>query len=77
VAVNADRRESDLRQAEDATLERWRRSASGAAGATGAAPAITASEPIELWRALLIILALVLIGESALGNWRLSPEAAT
>lgn len=76
VAVNPDRREADLRPADGETLTRWRDSVGGTAGE--AVIAATEPEPgrLELWHALLLALAVVLIGESVLGNLYLSPATA-
>lgn len=77
VAVNPDRRESDLRVAQESTLRQWRQSVGGTAQTTDAEALTLESEPVELWPALLLILALVLLGESVLGNWYLRPGSTT
>ena len=69
VAVNADPRESDLATMTPEVLARWRRAVARpeqAATATGAA-ALDAP-PLELWWGVLIVLALVVLAESLLGN---------
>ncbi len=74
VAVNPDPRESDLAVIEGATLQRWL-DAMGGPGAAGDGPDFElAAEPVELWHTLLLILALVLIAESALANVHLAPR---
>lgn len=74
VAVNTDPRESLLAPIDAATLGRWE-GAIGAADTTreAVAPELQA-RPYELWHALLLILVLVLIAESALANAYLAPR---
>jgi len=72
VAVNPDRRESDLSRADTAVLARWRESMDGGTTPTGAAPAAITPSRVELWHSLLLVLALVVIGEAVLGNYYLS-----
>jgi hypothetical protein len=72
VAVNTDRRESDLSPATPETLTLWQNTASGAAGPGGT----TANEPRPLslwWYVMLAVLALT-IAESLLGNRHLSVD---
>ena len=72
VAVNTDPRESELAAIAPETMQRWVAAMSAAAepGETQAYEQET--EPSELWHALLLILALVLIGESILANAHLT-----
>lgn len=71
VAVNFDSRESSLAPADAATLERWQ--GLGRAAAAGANAGATVSEevlvPVGYW--ILLILLLVAIVESGIGNWHL------
>lgn len=69
VAVNVDPRESRLEPMSPEVLERWQQSVSGRAPlpeqpAEGSA----ATRTVELWHWLLLLLAIVVIGESLLGN---------
>ena len=77
VAVNTDPRESDLQRVADETLQRWAAAMGGETGDIAATASSVESEPIELWHALLFILALVLIGESVLGNSYLTPRTTS
>jgi hypothetical protein len=74
VAVNADQRESRLQVVDDETLQRWVAAMGGQADGAAAASFEIEPEPIELWPVLLLILALVLIAESLLGNSYLTPR---
>ena len=58
------------------TLQRWSAAMSGPQDATAIASMELQADPVELWHALLFILALVLIGESMLGNWYLAPRTS-
>jgi len=72
VAVNTDPRESELAAIAPETMQRWI-AAMGAAAEPGETLAFEQeAEPFELWHALLLILALVLIGESILANVHLT-----
>ena len=75
VAVNVDPRESRLDAMPAETLQRWVAAMSGPRDTTPAATLQVESEPVELWHALLFILALVVVGESLVGNWHLAPTA--
>lgn len=76
VAVNTDARESDLAPIDASVLERWVAAMAGAAAISNNATGGTHADPLELWPALLFILALLLIGESLLGNAYLAPRSA-
>jgi hypothetical protein len=73
VAVNFDPRESDLTPVDAATLERWR--GLGVRPDEGAAPAAVAASdetvPSSLGPWLVMILLLLVVVESAVGNWHL------
>jgi hypothetical protein len=72
VAVNFDPRESDLSPVDAATLERWRSLGVQAADqAQATAPTATEAVPNSLGPWLVIALLLLVIMESALGNWHL------
>lgn len=69
VAVNSDPRESELAQISAQTLERWQAAAvGGRRDADGAAGVPAAAEPLALWPWLLLVVAVLVIAESALGN---------
>jgi hypothetical protein len=72
VAVNSDRRESDLTPAPPETLELWQNTANG--NATGGGAASETQDTLSLWwYAMLAVLALV-VAESLLGNRHLSVD---
>jgi len=73
VAVNFDPRESDLTPIDAATLERWRGLGVRAADQTQAAAPTAAEDtvPNSLGPMLVILLLLLVIMESAVGNWHL------
>ena len=69
VAVNADPRESDLAKMSPEALARWRSAVERPQPVTtAAAGAALESSPLELWQGLLMVLALVVLAESLLGN---------
>ena len=72
VAVNADRRESDLTAAPAETLALWQNTAQGAAQSGGAAG--SEQKPVSLWPYVLLAALAVALGESLLGNRRLSED---
>ncbi len=73
VAVNADPRESDLESMTAEQVDRWRQSAIvSPQQAVVAAQTLEQPPPFELWRYLLILLVLVVLAESLLGNRYLS-----
>lgn len=67
IAVNADRRESDLTPIPEETLALWGGTGSGARTAAGGGDA-SAPEPYSLWKYILIALLLVSLAESWLAN---------
>ena len=74
VAVNADLRESQLPAVADETLQRWVAAMGGQADAAAARSVDIEPDPVELWHILLLILALVLVAESLLSNFYLTPR---
>ncbi len=77
VAVNLDPRESSRDVIDADVLNRWIEAMGGQAGPQVTATFMQEAKPVELWHVLLLILALVLIGESLLGNWHLAPRTET
>jgi hypothetical protein len=73
VAVNFDPRESDLSAMESATLERWEALGSAAepAAASAAGSELREAEPLPLGWWILMILVVLIIVESWVGNWHL------
>ncbi|MDX1482141.1 MAG: BatA domain-containing protein [Woeseiaceae bacterium] len=67
VAVNVDPRESELAAIRQDVLDRWRDATFPARDAADSA-AGTVADPLELWPWLLLLLAVFVIAESALGN---------
>lgn len=76
VAVNVDPRESDLAVASPEVVNRWTTAMGGQSGPQVTATIAQDAKPVEFWHVLLLILALVLIGESVLGNWHLAPRTS-
>jgi hypothetical protein len=72
VAVNTDPRESEFAAIAPETMQRWVAAMSAAAEPGATLTFEQEAEPFELWHALLLILALVLIGESILANAHLT-----
>lgn len=74
VAVNPDARESDLSLMDAQALQNWETMVSGSTGnielIDGVAVSSVEEEPvaIEIWRVLLILLAVIVLTESLLGN---------
>ena len=74
VAVNPDPRESDLSIMDAQALQNWETMVAGSTGnmelVNGVAVNLAEEEPvaIEIWRVLLILLAVIVISESSLGN---------
>ena len=69
IAVNPDNRESDTEIMVNEVMDRWR-DASGKAQTNQAQSFTTEVEPVrlELWHALLVMLAMLALLESLLGN---------
>ena len=74
VAANIDPRESDLSRISQDVLDLWQDSTNGQTAAAASSFAAEETENVELWHWLLLILALVVIGESILGNMHLAPR---
>jgi len=75
VAANIDPRESELGKISQEVLDRWQDATARLDGIVAGQPDLVESEPLELWHWLLFILAVVIIGESFLGNTYLAPLA--
>jgi hypothetical protein len=75
VAANIDPRESELGKISQEVLDRWQDATARLDGIVAGQPDLLESEPLELWHWLLFILAVVIIGESILGNAYLAPLA--
>lgn len=75
VAVNLDPRESELRKISQEVLDRWQ-DATVVAPVTAATSAagVQGGDIVELWRWLLLLLAIVVIGESVLANLHLGVQ---
>lgn len=67
IAANVDPRESDLATIGPEVIERWR-DATFTSSSESDVVAETEGDPLELWPWLLLLLAIVVIAESALGN---------
>lgn len=68
VAVNIDPRESESEALSDEVVARWRQATSRQDVMTNHQIVRTDAPPLELWHWLLLLVALVVIGESVLGN---------
>lgn len=73
VAANIDPRESELATIPQDLLDRWQDAIAPSAATLAGETEIAEPEPFELWHWLLLILAVVIIAESILGNAHLSP----
>lgn len=76
IAANIDPLESDLRKVSQDVLDRWRDSTGGEAFNANRSLDASETETVELWQWILLVLALVVIGESVLGNLHLTPRRA-
>ena len=74
VAANADRRESDMTPIPQETLNLWQNTTAGPAGPSGAGPAQTDQKPLSLWWYVMLIVLLLSLAESVLGNQHLSVD---
>jgi hypothetical protein len=72
VAVNADRRESDLTPTAPDTLSLWQNTANGTADAEGAATGD--QKPLSLWWYVMLAVLALTVAESLLGNRHLSVD---
>ena len=68
VAANVDPRESDLQPLTDDFLSRWQEATFTETGDSSGRTAEGVAEPLALWPWLLLLLAVFVIAESALGN---------
>jgi Aerotolerance regulator N-terminal/von Willebrand factor type A domain len=73
VAVNADRHESDLTPVSQENLNLWKSTATGIPQAESGAPD-DANKPVSLWWYVMIIVLLLAVAESLLGNQHLSVD---
>jgi len=73
VAANIDPRESELGKISQELLDRWQDATASTDGIGGGQSAIVETAPLELWHWLLLMLAVVMIAESLLGNAYLAP----
>jgi hypothetical protein len=73
VAVNADRRESDLTPVAQESLTLWQNTATVASGATGTTADET-NKPVSLWWYVMMVVLLLAVAESLLGNRHLSVD---
>ena len=74
VAANIDPRESDLGKISQEVLDRWQGAAAGEIPAAATDFTAEDTETMELWHWLLLFLAIIVIGESILGNMHLAPR---
>ena len=72
VAVNSDRRESDLTPATPETLSLWQNTASGSAGPGGQTE--SAQKPLSLWWYVMLAALALAVAESLLGNRHLAVD---
>ena len=75
VAANIDPRESELGKISQEVLDRWQDATARLDGIVAGQSDLVESEPLELWHWLLFILAVIIMGESILGNAYLAPLA--
>ncbi len=73
VAVNADRHESDLTPLTKESLTLWQNTATGTADA-GAGTVDDSTRPVSLWWYVMIVVLLLAVAESLLGNQHLSVD---
>jgi hypothetical protein len=73
VAVNADRRESDLTPVSQDSLTLWQNTAQGAAGGPSEASG-EQQKPVSLWWYVMLAVFLLAVAESLLGNQHLSVD---
>ncbi len=72
VAVNADRRESDLTPTSDETVALWRNTSQGSATAAGTTE--TGERTVPLWWYIMVAVLILAVAESLLGNKHLSVD---
>jgi aerotolerance regulator-like protein len=74
IAANIDPLESDLRKISQELLDRWRDATDGQAPAGDVTLNIDDTNSIEAWHWVLLVLTVVVIGESILGNFYLTAK---
>lgn len=74
IAANIDPRESDLRKVTQEVLDNWQQATGGQPVVAGATFRAEEENVVELWHWILLILAVVVIGESFIGNMHLAPR---
>jgi len=74
VAANIDPLESDLDKIDQEVLDRWQDAAVAQPESSAGSFSVEEDQTVELWHWILLILALVVIAESILGNMHLSPR---
>jgi hypothetical protein len=72
VAVNADRRESDLTPVPPESLSLWQNTANGTTEATGSVAG--EQKPLSLWWYVMLAVLALTVAESLLGNQHLSVD---
>jgi len=77
VAANVDARESELQPLNDELLARWQEATFTATGDTSGRTAEGVAEPLALWPWVLLLLAVFVIAESALGNVHIATRMRT
>ena len=76
IAVNADRRESDLEPASKETLSLWQNTGEGGLAPTGGEPgAETESRPVSFWRTMVMLLLVAALVESLLARRHLAHDS--
>lgn len=73
VAVNIDPRESELGTISQELLDRWQDASAQPVEFVAGQSELVEADPLELWHWLLLMLAIVIIAESILGNAYLAP----
>jgi hypothetical protein len=73
VAVNSDRRESDLTPASPDTLTLWQNTANGTGGSSGATT-VAERKPMSVWWYVMLVVLALAVAESLLGNQHLSVD---
>jgi hypothetical protein len=76
IAANIDPLESDLRKLTQDVLDRWQNTTGGEALSVALALDADEMETVELWHWVLLLLAIVVIAESILGNVYLTAQRA-
>jgi hypothetical protein len=72
VAVNSDRRESDLTPAPAEDIKLWQNTANGASG--GESSSTSEQKPVSLWWYVMLAALALALAESLLGNKHLSVD---